>query len=144
MLTKCNDTWSVCCCESQLLASLAVVLPSNMSSPIFLGHLCTQSILRVGLLASHQSVPAGLLLFSSGKTPLTSGNLYKNLKCQIYKTVLLFAAELFRWGAIHKLRHTLRGWGGRWIVRLCDKGRGGILNCVTSHFKNSIKAILHV
>ena len=28
-------------------------------------------------------------------------------------------------------------------VILCDKG-GGILNFVTSHFKNSIKAILHV
>ena len=34
-------------------------------------------------------------------------------------------------GVIHKLRHTLRGGGGRRIVTLCDKG-GGILNFVTS------------
>ena len=46
-------------------------------------------------------------------------------------------------GAIHKLRHTLRGGGHRRSVTLRDKG-GGILNFVTSHFKNSIKAILHV
>ena len=44
--------------------------------------------------------------------------------------------------AIHKLRHTLRGGGGRRSVTL--SGKGGILNFVTSHFKNSIKAILHV
>ena len=43
----------------------------------------------------------------------------------------------------HKLRHTLRGGGSRRSVTLCDKG-GGILNFVTSHFKNSIKAILQV
>ena len=48
----------------------------------------------------------------------------------------------FRIWAIHKLRHTLRGGGGRRSVTLCDKG-GGILNFVTLHFKNSIKAILH-
>ena len=46
-------------------------------------------------------------------------------------------------GAIHKLRHTLRGGGGQQSVTLCDKV-DGILNFVTSHFKNSIKAILHV
>ena len=28
-------------------------------------------------------------------------------------------------------------------MTLCDRGEG-ILNCVTSHFRNSIKAILHV
>ena len=48
-------------------------------------------------------------------------------------------------GGIHKLRHTLRAdGGGRRNVTLCDKGEGGILNFVTSHFKNSIKATLHV
>ena len=55
------------------------------------------------------------------------------------------AHELVRWGqlgAIQKLRHTLRGGGGRRSVTLCDKGEG-ILNFVT-HFKNSIKAILHI
>ena len=29
-------------------------------------------------------------------------------------------------------------------MTLCDKEGGGILNFMTSHFKNSIKAILHV
>ena len=29
-------------------------------------------------------------------------------------------------------------------MTLCDKGGGGILNFVTSHFKNTIKVILHV
>ena len=46
-------------------------------------------------------------------------------------------------GVIHKLRHTLRGGRGRRSMTLCGKG-GGILNFVTSHFKNSIKAILHI
>ena len=46
-------------------------------------------------------------------------------------------------GAIHKLNHTLKGEGGRRSMTFCDKG-GGILNIVASHFKNSIKAILHV
>ena len=44
-------------------------------------------------------------------------------------------------GGIYKLRHTLRGRGST----KCDiviQG-GGILNFVTSHSKNSIKAILH-
>ena len=39
-------------------------------------------------------------------------------------------------GAIHKLRHTLRGGGGRRSVTLCDKG-GRILNFVTSHFNTT-------
>ena len=43
-------------------------------------------------------------------------------------------------GGIHKLRHTLRE--GRGSTKF-DKG-GGILNFVTSHFKNSIKATLHI
>ena len=29
-------------------------------------------------------------------------------------------------------------------MTLCDKGEGGFLNLVTTHFKNSIKAILHI
>ena len=45
---------------------------------------------------------------------------------------------------IHKSCHTLQGGGGgRESVTLCDKG-AGILHFVTSHFKLSIKAILHV
>ena len=51
--------------------------------------------------------------------------------------------SIYNFGGIHKLRHTLGGGGGRRSVTLCEKG-GGILNFVTSHFKNSIKAILHV
>ena len=55
----------------------------------------------------------------------------------------LWNDKALKLGAIHKLRHTLRGGGGRQSVTLCEGG-GEILNFVTSHFKNSIKAILHV
>ena len=41
-------------------------------------------------------------------------------------------------GGIHKLRHTLRGAEGVDEVRHCVTRWGGILNFVTSHFKNSI------
>ena len=42
-----------------------------------------------------------------------------------------------------KITSHVQGGRDRRSVTLCDKG-GGILNFVTSHFKNSIKAILHV
>ena len=58
--------------------------------------------------------------------------------------ILDYLTSTLTLGAIHKLRHTLRGGGGRRSVTLFDKEGGGILNYVTSHFKNSIKAILHV
>ena len=41
------------------------------------------------------------------------------------------------------MSHVKGGGGDRRSVTLCDKG-GRILNFATSHFKNSIKAILHV
>ena len=47
-------------------------------------------------------------------------------------------------GGIHKLRHTLRGAEEVDEVLHCVTRGGGVLNFVTSHFKNSIKAILHV
>ena len=40
------------------------------------------------------------------------------------------------------MSHIKGGGGGRRSVTLCDKG--GIQNFVTSHFKNSTKAILHI
>ena len=42
------------------------------------------------------------------------------------------------------MSHLKGGGGGRRSVALCDKGGGGILNFVKPHFKNCIKAILHV
>ena len=41
------------------------------------------------------------------------------------------------------MSHVKGGGGGQRSVTLFDNG-GGILNFVTSHFKNSVKAILHV
>ena len=59
--------------------------------------------------------------------------------------VILFVEKLYNLIKGHPLitSHVKRGGGGRRSVTLCDKG-GGILNFVTSHFKNSIKAILHI
>ena len=47
-------------------------------------------------------------------------------------------------GGIHTLRHTLRGRRGSTNCDIVRQGGGGVLNFVTSHFKNSIKVILHV
>ena len=52
----------------------------------------------------------------------------------------------FRLGVIHKLRLTLRGGaeGVDQVWHCVTRGGGGILNFVKSHFKNIMKAILHV
>ena len=56
---------------------------------------------------------------------------------------MVYDMKLLQLRGIHKLRHALRGDGGvRRSTTLCDKGGEGILNLVTTHFKNIIKAIL--
>ena len=71
-------------------------------------------------------------------------NFYANLICSslfLFRAAQNTAHLRIRKEAIHKLRHTLRGRGST----KCDiVWQGGDPNFVTSHFKNSIKAILHV
>ena len=76
------------------------------------------------------------------------------IQCQlhVYSTLLIHDSHMMTYLAVEKLINIRRqgasinyvngSVGGRKSVKLCDKG-GGILNFVTSHFKNSIKAILH-
>ena len=68
----------------------------------------------------------------------------RNIQVKIFHHTILYGSSIkvsCIWG-IHKIHHTLRG--GRRGSTKCDivwQGRGGILNFVTSHLKNSTKAI---